>query len=66
MSTGTVERVNEKLQALKGALQKFCVAGNIDELMTLAFVSLPVIPKLRLTTRGVFDVERQAYVPAVF
>ena len=66
MSTETVERVDEKLQALKGVLRQFCVAGDIDELMTLAFVSLPVIPKLRLTTRGVFDVERQTYVPAVF
>ena len=34
--------------------------------MTLAFVSLPVIPKLRLNTYGVVDVDRQKILPAVF
>lgn len=34
--------------------------------MTLSFVSLPVIPKLRLNTYGVVDVEQQTIVPAVF
>ena len=66
MSTENAETVDAKLQALKHALQQYCAAGDIDELMTLAFVSLPVIPKLRLTTRGVFDVEQQKYLPAVF
>ena len=66
MSTENAETVDAKLRALKHALQQYCAAGDIDELMTLAFVSLPVIPKLRLTTRGVFDVEQQKYLPAVF
>ena len=30
--------------------------------MTLSFMSLPVIPQLRLTTRGVVDVITQQYV----
>ena len=30
--------------------------------MTLSFMSLPVIPTLRLTTRGVLDVEKQQYI----
>ena len=34
--------------------------------MTLAFVSLPVIPKLRLNTYGIVDAERQQVLPAVF
>ena len=34
--------------------------------MTLAFVSLPVIPKLRINTYGVIDVERQEVVEASF
>lgn len=29
--------------------------------MTLSFMILPVIPKLKITTRGVFDVERWQY-----
>ncbi len=34
-------------------------------LSQLSFLSLTVIPKLRLTPAGVFDVERGAYVEAV-
>ena len=30
--------------------------------MTLSFMSLPVIPSLRLTTRGVFDVDHQTFL----
>ena len=35
---------------------------GIDPFMTLSFMSLPVIPKLRLTTRGIIDVARQQYI----
>ena len=38
------------------------VSRGIDPFMTLSFMSLPVIPTLRLTTRGVFDVSQQKYV----
>ena len=34
--------------------------------MTLAFVSLPVIPALRLNTYGLIDVATQKVMPAVF
>ena len=30
--------------------------------MTMAFMSLPVIPKLRVTNRGLFDVDSFAFV----
>jgi adenine deaminase len=30
---------------------------------TLSFVALPVIPELRITTRGLFDVGRQEFLP---
>ena len=66
MSTETAEAVEEKLQALKTALKKAGISEEIDAFMTLSFVSLPVIPKLRLNTYGVVDVEQQTIVPAVF
>ena len=66
MSTETAEAVEEKLQALKAALKKAGISEEIDAFMTLSFVSLPVIPKLRLNTYGVVDVEQQKIVPAVF
>ena len=66
MSTESAETVEEKLQALKAALKAHGISEDIDAFMTLAFVSLPVIPKLRLNTYGVVDVDAQQIVPAVF
>jgi adenine deaminase len=34
--------------------------------MTLAFTALPVIPKLRIITKGVVDVDTQSYAPVIF
>lgn len=36
------------------------ITREIDPFMSLAFVSLPVIPKLKLTTKGLLDVESQS------
>ena len=66
MSTESAETVEEKLQALKAALKAHGISEDIDAFMTLAFVSLPVIPKLRLNTYGIVDVDAQRIVPAVF
>ena len=38
------------------------VSRGVDPFMTLSFMSLPVIPTLRLTTRGVIDVIKQQYI----
>ncbi len=50
----TAERINN----LRSAAHSLGVSNNIDPFMTLSFVSLPVIPSLRLTTLGVFDVNQ--------
>ena len=62
MSTESAEAVEEKLQALKAALKAHGIAEDIDAFMTLAFVSLPVIPALKMTTQGLVDVNRQRRV----
>lgn len=66
MSAESVEVVMENVQHLKDALRTHGIAVGIDPFMTLAFVSLPVIPKLRLNTYGIVDVKKQRIVPAVF
>lgn len=66
MSAESVEVVMENVQHLKDALRTHGIAEGIDPFMTLAFVSLPVIPKLRLNTYGIVDVDAQRIVPAVF
>ncbi len=48
--------VNKALSRLMDAARALGVSPGIDPFMTLSFVSLPVIPALRLTTRGVVEV----------
>ena len=66
MSRLSVEEVEERLQALKSCTRELGISSDIDAFMTLAFVSLPVIPKLRINTYGVIDVDRQKQVPPSF
>ena len=62
MSDGPLEDVNEALENAKAAAFALGVSREVDPFMTLSFMSLPVIPTLRLTTRGVIDVLTQQYV----
>ena len=66
MSRLSVEEVEQQLQALKVLTRQLGISSDIDAFMTLAFVSLPVIPKLRINTYGVIDVDRQKQVPPSF
>ena len=62
MSDEPLETINEKLETAKQKAYEIGVNKGIDPFMTLSFMALPVIPKLRLTTRGVIDVEKQKYI----
>ena len=62
MSDEPLTVVNEKLEAAKEKAFTAGVNRNIDPFMTLSFMALPVIPTLRVTTRGVFDVTTQRYI----
>ena len=57
MSDEPLTTVNEKLENAKSSAYEFGADKSIDPFMTLSFLSLPVIPSLRITTKGVFDVE---------
>lgn len=57
MSDEPLTTVNEKLENAKSYAYEFGADKSIDPFMTLSFLSLPVIPSLRITTKGVFDVE---------
>ena len=61
MSEDSLVNVNEALENAKEAAYGLGVNPNIDPFMTLSFMALPVIPTLRLTTRGVVDVISQQY-----
>ena len=62
MSDDTLVNVNRDLEDAKAAAYALGVSEGIDPFMTLSFMALPVIPSLRITTRGVFDVTTQRYV----
>ena len=62
MSDRPLTEINTELEAAKTAAFDLGVSRGIDPFMTLSFMALPVIPKLRITTRGVIDVETQQYV----
>ena len=62
MSDKPLAVVNELLENAKAAAYTLGVGKDIDPFMTLSFMSLPVIPTLRLTTRGVVDVMTQQYI----
>ena len=62
MSDEPLVTVDAKLEAAKAAAHDLGVNPGIDPFMTLSFMALPVIPTLRITTRGVFDVSTQSYV----
>ncbi|MBR4544411.1 MAG: adenine deaminase [Oscillibacter sp.] len=62
MSGGVLSDVNRALEEAKAQAFRLGVHRGIDPFMTLSFMALPVLPALRLTTRGVFDVTNQKYV----
>lgn len=64
MSDQPGEWVSEQLAELHDlAIRDLGVSNEIDPIMTLSFMALPVIPELKLTDMGLFDVESFQFVP---
>ena len=66
MSDLPLKEADALIENAKNVLYSLGCPRYIDPFMTLAFVSLPVIPEARLTTYGIVDVQTQKIVPAVF
>ena len=63
MSSEPVEEFIAHQKAFNEALRAaFEFELGIDPVLTLAFMALPVIPELRVTDRGLFEVTRGAFV----
>ena len=54
--------VLENIKTLHNALTEIGYDGDFNPFLALAFLSLPVIPKLKLTDMGLFDVEKFEFV----
>ncbi|KKH64090.1 hypothetical protein DU75_06615, partial [Methanosarcina mazei] len=63
ISDEPMEKVNEKLEEmLQIAYEELHVSRNIDPFMTLSFLALPVIPEIKLTDMGLFDVTKFNFI----
>ena len=61
MGVDCAEVINEKLNLLRTSFKKLGV--NLEEpFLQLAFLALPVIPSLKLTDKGLFDVTKFEYI----
>ena len=64
MSLRNAEQVAESYRRVKEFAQK--LGSPLDNIfMTLSFLALPVIPQLKLTNRGLVDVERFEFINLV-
>ena len=52
-----------KAALLATARRHFALNPDLDPVMALSFMALPVIPELKLTARGLFDVQGFSFVP---
>lgn len=62
MSSLSAEEVASQNEAVRSAVYKLGVPEQIEPFMNMAFVSLPVIPSLKMTTHGLVDVAKQELV----
>ena len=62
MTDAPMNEVVEKIEAMNGRALGMGVNPNIEPFMTLAFLALPVIPDLKLTDKGLFDVKKFSFV----
>ncbi|MGJ4850854.1 adenine deaminase [Bacillota bacterium Meth-B3] len=64
MSDQGGEWVSEQLKLIHSAAHdRLGISGGVEPVMTLCFMSLAVIPELKLTDMGLFDVTTFSFVP---
>ena len=56
------EKVIPVAREIIDTAHKMGVSKDIDPLTTLSFLALPVIPEIRITTRGLLDVLANEYL----
>ena len=64
MSDASFDSVQTELSAMIAKAHDMGVPEGISPLILLSFLALPVIPALRITPRGLFDVEQMEFIKA--
>ncbi len=57
--------VAKQMQALRAAFMTISHDVQYDPFITLSFLTLPVIPSIKLTDQGLFDFDRFDFIPVV-
>lgn len=55
MTNENPEEVLKKIRKLNSLAREFGIGAGVDPYLTLGFMSLPVIPDIKITPRGLFD-----------
>lgn len=63
MTDLSAEEIAKKNQKVREAVYELGVPKEVEPFMSMAFVSLPVIPSLKMSTQGLVDVNEQKRVP---
>lgn len=62
LSNESHQEVMEKLGRMLARARAMGVPKTMDPFITLSFLALPVIPQVRITTRGMYHVNRQQFL----
>jgi Adenine deaminase len=64
MTDKPCSEVEDTVRDMLDTAHNMGVSRDIDPFITLSFMALTVIPELRLTERGLFDVNEMSYLNA--
>ena len=54
--------VVDKITKLNSLAVKFGIKKEVDPFLTLGFMALPVIPEIKITSRGLFDYSKFSFI----
>lgn len=62
MSNSSINTVSEKLDKMMKIARDLGVSEGVDPFMSLSFLALPVIPDIKITDKGLFDVSKFQFI----
>lgn len=62
MADKPADQINDYLKQIYEIIKSHSTIKNIDPIITLSFMALPVIPELKITTRGYFDYKTLSFI----
>lgn len=62
MKNEPIDSIARQLKQLRKLLKEFCVNDNQDIFVALSFMSLAVIPHIKITSQGLFDYDRFNFI----